>query len=973
MARALTPDELELLRADGHFTKLYLAILKPNTVYTARLASVPSSTDNVNAISFTSGVGTLSDVKPGMTCYVGTTAGAYDLGMVRIRKDPIAGTFYIGLTSEINWQGMCHLTVVDDFDLWAKHAVLADSALTMDVDVSYSDQHTDFNPVPILGTHAVAKLEGETVDVQFGPPEGEESWVFDSTIDSVLWEIPDAIAIDDDTAIRPIATFDSVGTHVAYCVVHATNGKSTRGVRKAYIWNDDNPPATVFQLAQCTAEYETGGWMFDINMEAEASLSEIRDRELVILFAEDWYGIPPNQVKQSIGPIAGRENIVCVGRIVGQSIRWDRDSGNVHFVVQGAHYWLNKIKGFPIQIQPASAATSWSQLPAMTVDRVLWHLLFWHSTVINTMDVHLTNSTLYVDQGTSMASSIWAQLVDIAFSKLLAQPGVDRFGRLFVDVDPNATPEADRDWPTIMPLDPDDWQEGIDLQRVTVEDCSLIRLTTLLVNSAGSASALYSLSPGHTPRRYGDPEMMDRILAGSQAESNSKAGLILGWRTNEFPDVPVIILQNNRMFDLWPRQFAGLTMAAEDNPRGVGYDGNLIPRRIALYFDSEAQFMHPELNFEGETFEQLSVNGDIPDTNMDDLTLPPIVGLPSLDLPDLPDILPGGFGEPTATGPKTVLFHDTTAGFIVAHNFDLDDPVYTSVNAGLTATQYQNANWMAVCPNGAFYVAYLEDDSPDAFIARAPSVGGTFVVMTLPARPICAAINPLVSEQIGFLTANPGDSAAIFHVGTYSSFSTGASLGGTWVFFVGPRTLSYGLGKWLLTRYDFYALIGADGSSIVASGTPPVIPDHMRASTTGVTYHPKSAADEFIQGTNNLAASATVSSGNGIELLHISSGVQYWSGDCDPTGQYMMAFKAGGNRGKSPDFGTTWADMGSLPLGLYCFAYAGPGESAQRFIAAGPIVRYTDDFGVTWATKENGSLTALNPFPLINMCKVLEF
>src|SRR4026208_1012857 len=126
MARPLTSPELTLLRSDGQWSKLYLAVLKPNTIYTARLAAVPGSTDLVYEITFTSGSGTLGDVKPGMTLYVGTIAGAYDLGMSRIRKNPISGTFYIGLTSAIDWQSSCYLTVVDEFDWDAKHALLVD-------------------------------------------------------------------------------------------------------------------------------------------------------------------------------------------------------------------------------------------------------------------------------------------------------------------------------------------------------------------------------------------------------------------------------------------------------------------------------------------------------------------------------------------------------------------------------------------------------------------------------------------------------------------------------------------------------------------------------------------------------------------------------------------------------------------------------------------------------------------------------
>src|SRR5262245_8463323 len=122
MPRALTSEELALLRLDIQWSRLYLAILKPNTIYTATLASVPISNDRVYQIGFTGGSGTLSDVKPNMTLYVGTSAGAYDLGECRIRKAPISGTFYIGLTSEIDWAhgGTIHLTVVDDFDLRVK-------------------------------------------------------------------------------------------------------------------------------------------------------------------------------------------------------------------------------------------------------------------------------------------------------------------------------------------------------------------------------------------------------------------------------------------------------------------------------------------------------------------------------------------------------------------------------------------------------------------------------------------------------------------------------------------------------------------------------------------------------------------------------------------------------------------------------------------------------------------------------------
>ena len=47
MTRAITSPELALLRSEGQWSELYMAVLKPNTVYTARLASLPASNDQV--------------------------------------------------------------------------------------------------------------------------------------------------------------------------------------------------------------------------------------------------------------------------------------------------------------------------------------------------------------------------------------------------------------------------------------------------------------------------------------------------------------------------------------------------------------------------------------------------------------------------------------------------------------------------------------------------------------------------------------------------------------------------------------------------------------------------------------------------------------------------------------------------------------------------------------------------------------
>jgi hypothetical protein len=979
MARAITGPELTLLRSDVQWSKLYLAIYQPNTIYTALLNGAPSSNDRVYEITFDGGTGTLANVKVGMTLYVGTSAGAYDLGMCVIRKTPGASTFYIGLTSEIAWADNCYLTVVDDFDLWAKHATIASTVLSMDVDVGYSDQHSAFSPVPILGSHAVAWLDAATVDVVFS---ASDSWVFGSTISAYAWTAPGSSASSGMSTATPTVTYNAVGCYSVYCTVTAANGKTTTGVRHVFVYDrTNNQPTTVFQLSQCIGDHDTGGWMFDMTMEAEASLSEIHDRALVVLFAEDWYGA----TNQSIGPVANRENIVCVGRIVGESIRWDRESGLVHFTVQGFQHWLNKIKAFPIEMAFVGAATDWAGMPALTVDRVLWHILYWHSTAIETMDFYKTGDTRYSADGKTIASTIWGQLGDIAFSKIFGVPGVDRFGRLIIEIDAQMVPLASRStFPVVMTLTEADWVEAIDFSRVTVQECSLISLNSEEVNSAGSPVTRYSLSPGHVPKRYGEPEMIERVLAASQADSNTLAGLLLGWRNNQFPDVPVNFAMNNRMVDCFPRQYCALEIVAGDTPRAIAFDGQLLPRRVAFYFDAESGYFHSEVNFEAETFEQISQNGDIPDTDAINMEIPPIPDLP--DLPDLPILLPGLPGESAGTsGPRKVLVHDPTAGLLYSANFEQTSPTWLQVNAGLTTTQYQTLNRVVICPNGAVYVGHVGKTVNDAFLARAPYIGGTFVIiedqtsintkMSATGQDGYLAtfnFNPLVSESLVYVLGKIGVNCKCY-IGSGATFTAGYTISNSDAWVV---NISYGMGQWLATGQYWssgptgaYWVLNANVTALVTSGNLDSYLNlrHLRKSTSGDTLHYLGDSNTITLGANNCG---TLTEDVGSGLLDMSSAEDVMAGD--PTLTYLMGWAASSLRAKSSDGGASWSAMGGLPtlVGFY-FCYVSGAGTASCWIAASSYLYYSANFGTSWVSKQ-GNLASISPLYVLDVVKVVQ-
>jgi hypothetical protein len=92
-----------------------------------------------------------------------------------------------------------------------------------------------------------------------------------------------------------------------------------------------------------------------------------------------------------------------------------------------------------------------------------------------------------------------------------------------------------------------------------------------------------------------------------------------------------------------------------------------------------------------------------------------------------------------------------------------------------------------------------------------------------------------------------------------------------------------------------------------------------------------------------------------------------------PDGMQCMCQWSTGKRGLSGDGGTTWSGIPSLPVDAgYHFEYAGAGDSAasSHWIAAHAVIRYSEDFGVTWQNKE-GNISALWPIVSFNMVKVV--
>jgi|GEM_PF-1450221 len=966
-ARAATSDELILLRAPGDWSRAYLGIYKPNVIYTALLNGAPASTDMVGQITFDGGSGTLADVKAEMTLWVGTSAGARDLGICRIRKAPSGATIYIGYTSEIEWVDNCHLTIVDHAMLSKKPVLISAGDILMDGEHSYSDQHEEFDPVPVLSTHAVVWLTGATVDVAFS---ASDSWVYGSSISGYSWSAPGASATSGTTTATPTLTYNAAGYYRVTCTVTAANGKTSTAVRFVMVFDSTHKPYSA-EIQDPSAEYDSGGWSFNARIFADADPTEIIEGALCILFAEDWYG----STKQSIGQMENRENIICCGYIAGESIEWDAEAGAVEFSVQGPHYWLKQISASPVSINMAvNTPATWDVMPALTVDLALWHILHWRSNATALLNVTLTGDARYAPSLESMDGALWNQMEDIAWQKIFGRIGCDRFGRFYAVIDPQLIPQADRTWATVMTLTKKDWSSRINIKRAAQRKLAMLSISGWVVDLTAAVSTLYSLAMGHIHAQYGDSEIIDKLLAETQTQFNTLAGLYLGWKNNEL-EFDITLAQNNRMVDLWPNQFLYVSLAAGDTPRGIAYAGNLIPRSITLQSDRDAGCWSAEISCEAETFADLAVDGDIPaSTGVDefDSSFPPLG-----DFPALADMGSLVYLDPTATNanhPKKVVIA-SDQGVFFSEDFDADTPTWKAMNNGLDAFDRADIAQMVVTPSGAVYIMTTSNGGGGFDkVMVADALGGTWRNLFLSTQYSQAGssilgigINPLKNDEIAVFGGRPWSwpydgnfGTSQLGLGNRSSVALSSSTLG--LLRENLATVLYVNGGWTIFQSFGTGILGNFASPFVtrytASGTVSVWtlidgdPGHggqMRFGVSAGTQDKVFYWDDGGHAGYAEVVGTTATWKTGIDM----KGVQGMA--FSPTGTHALGQNASNVPYKTTDGGTTWTSVsGFLATGSDVFENC---RDNNRWIYGGGVaLKLTLDQGASAPISKEGNL-----------------
>ena len=629
--RPLTTTELSLVSSPNQASKLYLAFPESHVVFAAQVNGTPSSLDKVVKIAYDNvTAGAYTDIPVMSTLWVGTAAGLYDKGIARIRLAADATYLYIGETSSINFADGDYLTVVNDFLFWQRfprQRTTKPETTYADWDIKFEDQNPYVHPNPVVNMGPDAVIYVPDGVISTGNPastsfDASGSFMPDgSAIASHLFvAYGTGISITNPTTATPTVTVTQTGTWKISDTATGANGKTTTAWRTVVAFDQTHPPVNQFNLTTMpSGDLSSGGWSFTVRMYDQAAFASVKDRQQVILFARDWYTASDGTLTEiSLGPITDRENIICEGWIDKQTMHFDPNGAYVDFTVQGLAFWMDQGTQYILGISDKDGTSSdWINIHHMTWDFGLFAVLYWHTTLCFMADYYPTGDTRPVLGMSEAEGSLWAQLKSSAWSNLLALNGCNRYGQFFAFIPPDLIPSASRSGiPVIMDASKSDTELGkTDIDRITTPPVGFLAAAAgkYAWGSNQIASELLAYAPGSAYGQFGKPDTsMPQILVTSQAQFNNLTALYISRLNNVYLTVPIPLVQNNRFVDIAPAQFVHLHRDASDNPRGIEFDGNVIPNKVTLTFDAKSGFLQTEVDGYAETFEDLVVTGALP-------------------------------------------------------------------------------------------------------------------------------------------------------------------------------------------------------------------------------------------------------------------------------------------------------------------------------------------------------------------------
>lgn len=656
----VSPADISALR-DGHphISKIYMSVLKPTVVYCGTVSGSPVfGTRDVTVVDVS---GDITDIEAGMTVFVGTSCGDNSISKRRFRSR--VGQVLTLDENSITWVAGQYITVYKNWELWSIFQYIDPTTYVFykDYDIAYTNDNLYQSPVAIAGSNRAKFIDGPYVSFSL---DASDSYAVASgaTISSYLWECDGGSIVNSAAAVTTI-NFTAPGQYWLKLTVTDSNGKtqSTRRVLFVHQRTGVYAPHTGFEIdAALSGDWSRGGWTTSVKLRADASITDIPNGALVVLWNETYFGGAEYYV--------GGDNTLFVGYIADEKITKELDVSYVTLNLETINFLLDKTAMRSVSIENDSTPSTWYEMANLTMRRAVHHLLRWHSTMLDICDVFMDEDDNLIYALDDFTNGTLYKMIDVFtyqhgnFSHLCSS----RVGKVYLDRDINVLTVAESAAKGVdFIMDNADRRGPTDLDIVRDPHN---RVSYVLVSGTsydGSTNTpIIAQAPGEIPDNFGSTETtFERLVLENQAQANFYAGKVIAIANREFVEIRIPLAGNYLgVLDIVPQRWWYLQFDANSNKREVSFAGNVVPRLINTEISTQAGTILVEVGVEPEVSSVDGIAAPIPTTeppdNPADYPMPPIPELPPW--PPLP--LPTTCHEqPTApaNGPFTGAFVGT--------------------------------------------------------------------------------------------------------------------------------------------------------------------------------------------------------------------------------------------------------------------------------------------------------------------------
>ena len=596
----ITAAELTLLRTRPQETELYLSIYKPDTILACQVNDA-SAAPGLRLITYdgvTAGSYTL--IQSGMIMYIGSSAGAKDVGRVRVRS-ATSTVITVAENSDINWDDDLYLTVVDFWEIDAIYPrVTSTGTLTYwykDYDIAYTNQNDLIGTFICMGSHFAGFIDPDTGNCPVFYTASGTSSLLGSTPLTYSWWMDGATVTGSSVAVPGYHYYNNPGHYTTLLTVTDNNGVVDKSYRHISIYNKpgkgNNPPILNWELISLDGLRDNGGYQGRIKI--RESTSDVVDGALIVIFAEDKYGA----TVQSIGGNAdNRQKIVFVGYILDGSISYNYQESSVEFSVGSPSEIMKLTEGFGVALNsstdPDGQAASDEDIPSgwvlmldMDCRRALYHYLRWHSTVLMTNDFEFLGTDKNIQYFDADRESVYDAINNLMDGTLHGNVVCDRQGKVWAEVGISATNNATGTFAVAMDICNQDWINSPTIEELYNQSISYLEMGGIAFDpDTGVSSAYLCCAPGTAPAYRGSVQKIEGLALLTQADLNTLAGNVFAYLNSRYAHVSLDLSGNYRNLDIAPQEIVTLTVNANDTPRGIVWNKKAFhPTEMAWTYD----------------------------------------------------------------------------------------------------------------------------------------------------------------------------------------------------------------------------------------------------------------------------------------------------------------------------------------------------------------------------------------------------